>query len=102
VDLGAYSNVNGDVSSGLQVIHEGFIGLWFLRFISSQYVVKEVVHYGGRFLSVVDCGWVEASSGQGAVRLRAASRSSLLRLNANVVPALIMVGLLVFFAIFRA
>lgn len=35
---------------------EGFRTLWFVRFISSQYLVKDVVKYGASFIYVVDRG----------------------------------------------
>lgn len=49
---------------------EGFRTLWFVRFISSQYLIKDTVKYGAGLIYVVDRGWVEMRTGQGALRRR--------------------------------
>lgn len=38
------------------VAHDGFLNIWFLRFISSQYVIKAPLAVGRQLLSVVDQG----------------------------------------------
>lgn len=43
-------------SLGVSMVHEGLTGLWFLGFISSQYVIKDVAYLGGKFVSVVEQG----------------------------------------------
>lgn len=50
-------------------LEEGFVSLWFLSYISSQYLIKDSVWVGGRMLSVVDQGWIEWRFGLGAKRL---------------------------------
>lgn len=74
------------------IAHEGSITLWFMGFMSSQYMIKDVVILGDKFLSSVDQGWVEEISGQGAFKLSSGLRKSLLSLNAGASPLLIMVG----------
>ncbi len=50
-----------------RILHEGFLGVWFLGFISSQYTIKEPLRLGRGLLSVVDQGWIEIVGGQGAI-----------------------------------
>jgi len=72
-----------------------------MGFISSQYPIKDVVHFGGRFISTVDQGWVEEISGQGALKLSGKLRRGLTSLNTGAIPLLIMVGVLTTSVLFR-
>lgn len=100
LDLRCYRSVTYNKSPSLNVLHEGFITLWFIGFISSQYLIKDVVHFGGRFISTVDQGWVEEIRGQGALKLSRKLRVGLISLNTGAIPLLIMVGALVTLALF--
>lgn len=94
LNLRCYSSVVFEKTSSYNFLHEGAITLWFMGFISSQYLIKDVVRFGGHFISTVDQGWVEEMSGQGALKLSRDLSSSLLSLNTGAVPLLMIVGTL--------
>lgn len=82
-------------------MHEGSITLWFVGFISSQYVIKGVVHFGDYLVSTVDQGWVEEITGQGAFNLSNKLIKHFLILNTKSFPLLVMVGGVVFIVMLR-
>jgi hypothetical protein len=43
--------------------------------MSSQYLIKDAVKYGARLVYVVDRGWVEIRTGQGALSRRSSVAS---------------------------
>jgi hypothetical protein len=73
---------------------EGFSTLWFVSFMSSQYLIKDAVKYGARLVYVVDRGWVEIRTGQGALSRRSSVASWARSINMGVVPLLLIVGVI--------
>jgi len=41
----------------------GFARLWFMGALTSQWLLRDTVSVGGRFLYLFDSGWVERSGG---------------------------------------
>ena len=69
--------------------------------MSTQFLIKDVVGIGGSYLSVVDQGWVEVSSGQGANVVVGRGASSFFPLNSNVPPLIMIMGAVTMFWVLR-
>lgn len=80
--------------------HEGALNVCFLRFISSQYVIKSPLDVGGRLLSVADQGWVEIMRGQGRILRVKEVVTKIQPLSRSVSTIIILVGIRVFVSSF--
>jgi hypothetical protein len=82
------------------VLKDGLLRLFFLGHVSSQYVVKNASWVGGRFISVVDHGWVEWRTGHGVKSLLGGGlASSVQSFNSGHIPIFFLVGVVRFFAV---
>lgn len=71
--------------------------LFFLGHVSSQYIVKNVAYFGGRFVSVVDQGWVEWRSGYGGAKILSNHYIKFLQvINRGSIPLFFLVGIFSF------
>ena len=81
----------------VNIVKGRIVSLFFLGHLSSQYSVGGVVYYGGRFVLIVDQGWVEWGVGYGVGELLKTVYVKVLQLmNQGAVPLFFLIGVFSF------